>query len=337
MSCKNPLILVVAALFLFQGSCEKNGDQAVVMFYNVENLFDTINDPRTNDDEFTPEGEKTWSGERYRKKLKDLGKVIATAHTTLPDILGLCEVENRQVVEDLISEHGLSAIEYGIIHKDSPDKRGIDVAAVYNNSSYTLEQAKWYEIELEDSSRPQTRDVLYFKGKLKGQLLHTFVCHWPSRSGGAEASEHKRVQVATLVRNKVDSIYSTEPSASILIMGDLNDYPTNRSVQETLGAKGNTHETQLVDLFLEAHEAGKGTYNYKGEWGVLDHFIVSRSMIQDNCQLCTGASSAQFIRRDWMMYEDKAYGSKPSRTYAGPNYTGGFSDHLPILLELEIK
>lgn len=328
---------LAAAVILIQGTCNSPQNKATVMFYNVENLFDTINDPNTHDDEFTPEGKKEWNRERYHKKLSDLSKVVASANESLPDILGLCEVENRSVVEDLIAQNGLSKEQFGIIHKDSPDKRGIDVAAIYNKKSFELEKSSFYKIKLEDTNRPQTRDVLYFKGKLKDATVHVFVCHWPSRSGGEEASEPKRLQVATLVRSKVDSIMDSDPIANILLMGDLNDYPINKSVQETLGAKGEVDGELLVDLFLEEHQTGTGTYNYKGEWGVLDHFIVSKNMLSEGCAICTDQISAQFFKPDWLLYHDKNNGAKPNRTYSGSNYTGGYSDHLPILLRLEIK
>lgn len=338
------ILLTLAAFVLTQNTCKepKKGrvpERALVMFYNVENLFDTLNDPITNDNQFLPGTDKDWTSERYYKKLNDLATVISKAdNSALPDIIGLCEVENSEVVQDLMNTGDLKKGDYGIIHRNSPDARGIDVAVVYNKNVFELTSSSFYTVVLNDTVRPQTRQVLYFTGLLHDEPMHFFVAHWPSRHGGAHASEHKRVQVAALIRSKVDSIKASDKKAAIIIMGDLNDHPNDRSVYEVLGAKEDATKGDLVDLFFDDHLSGKGTYNYRGDWGVLDHFIVSSNLLDASLKVQTSDASAHILKYDWLLYHDEDFDdTKPSRTYGGPNYYGGYSDHLPILLELEIK
>ncbi len=335
--------LVVQCGCIGQGT-EKTNDpepleHALILFYNVENLFDTINDPHTNDDEFLPNTEKNWNSERYWKKVNDLSKVIISADgSALPDVIGLSEIENDAVLLDLSRNDILSKKNYEYIHRNGPDPRGIDVAALYDPIAFELEHTTFYTITLNDSLRPHTREVLYFSGLLHGKVIHFFVTHWPSRRGGTEASEPKRVQVAELIRSKVDSIEQSDPSAMIVIMGDLNDHPTDHSVYNILGAKEDTTNADLVDLFHDEHVAANGTYNYRGDWGILDHFIVSANMLSGNGPIKTNDRSARVIDHEWLLYHDEKHDDhKPSATYGGPNYYGGYSDHLPILLELEIQ
>ena len=338
------LLLILAAFVLTQGSCDdpegaRTPQRALIMFYNVENLFDTLNDPLTNDNQFLPGTDKDWNSERYWKKVNDISAVISKADSSaLPDIVGLCEVENADVVGALANSNALKNGNYGIIHRDSPDARGIDVAVMFNRHAFELTSSSFYTVVLNDTARSQTRQVLYFTGLLHNEPMHFFVAHWPSRRGGAAESEHKRVQVAALIREKVDSIKGSDKDAAIIIMGDLNDHPTDRSVYEVLGAKENATKGDLVDLFYDEHIEKTGTYNYRGEWGVLDHFIVSSNLLNSSLRIRTSDASARIIDHEWLLYYDEDLDdTKPSRTFGGPNYYGGYSDHLPILLELEIK
>ena len=342
--------VLVAALILLNSSCggqkspterapaPSNPERALIMFYNVENLFDTINDPLTSDEEFLPGTNKDWNSKRYWKKITDLGEVISKADSLqLPDIVGLCEVENAAVLEDLVSSETLASGNFGIIHRNGPDARGIDVAAIYNKDNFKPKSMNFYTVTLKNSERPHTRQVLYIKGALFEEEIHCFVTHWPSRRGGAEESEHKRIQVAELIRSKVDSIQGTDDDAAIIIMGDFNDYPNNRSVHETLGATDHYSGNGLCNLLYSEHENGNGTYNYRGEWGVLDQFIVSVNIADPDRSVHTRVLFTKILNFDWLLYHDEKFDDiKPSRTYGGPNYYGGYSDHLPILLELEI-
>ena len=308
-----------------------------VLFYNVENLFDTENDPAIDDDEFLPEGEKRYTQERYRKKLEDLSRVIAEASPgDLPAVIGLCEVENKLVVQNLIDQSALAGKNYKIVHKDSPDGRGIDVALVYDADLFSVVNEDFLSVKIPFAERPATRDILHAELKSGDESLHIFVNHWPSRYGGQEKSEPKRMAAATALKKKVDEIRQSQPDANMLMMGDFNDYPINKSVVEVMEA--NTDSTSgLYNMMATLHEAGLGTYNYRGEWGALDQFWVSSSMLMDEESFSTSTGDVTIIKKEWMLYINDSGDAYPNRTYGGPNYYGGFSDHLPIYMRMELK
>lgn len=306
-----------------------------VMFYNVENLFDLEDDPQKADEEFTPLGEKRWDEQRYQTKLVHLSKVISSAGAELPDVIGLCEVENRKVVEDLANTGKLKGKPYEIIHRESPDGRGIDVALLYNPERIKLREAGVIETTLPVGDRPNTRLILHASGKINKRNVHFFVNHWPSRYGGKEKSEPNRMAVAQNLRNYLDQLIADDPDAEIVLMGDFNDYPVEPSITDVLGAEPLSKQGSLVNLMDEMHRKGLGSYNYRGEWGALDQFMVS-STLMDGKGLDVKPESAQFIRHDWMMYVNDQGEAYPSRTYGGANYYGGYSDHLPILAEFLI-
>lgn len=304
--------------------------EASVVFYNVENLFDTINDPEKNDEEFTPEGKNAWNSQRYNHKLSQLATVLAGSSEELPALIGLAEVENDAVLRDLIAQEALSGGGYEIIHFGSLDERGIDVALLYRKKIFKPDHMETFYVNLGHGERP-TRDILYVNGHFKGgPLLHVFVNHWPSRYGGQEQSEPKRKMAATVLRTAIDEILTENSNASILAMGDFNDYPTNISLTEVLSAKSDTESGLLVNLMKDKEAELRGSYNYRGEWGFLDQIIVSRSMYEGGLIMVKPGSAAPHFT-DEMMFTDPKYGDiKPSRTYGGPNYYGGFSDHLPV-------
>ena len=305
-----------------------------ILFYNVENLFDTINDEGHRDGEFTPEHEKNWNSERYQFKLSQLSKVIAAADTGfLPDMIGLAEVENRGVVEDLIATPLLQKAGYQIIHKESPDFRGIDVALVYGKNYRALKNT-FYTITL-PGERSTTRDLLYSKGVFNKDTLHLFVNHWPSRYGGKKESDPKRAIVAAILRQKVDSLFTADVAPKIVIMGDFNDYPQDSSLAKILGAlpKSTGKPDELINLAWATDAAGAGSYNYKGDWGALDQMIFSGYLLAGKKWHVT-MQSYQVVKKHWMLYTNKKGEKSPSRTYGGPNYYGGFSDHLPVLLKV---
>ncbi len=331
-----PLLIifsVVTTAFAFRAAL-RNEPPVTVVFYNLENLFDTIDSPDTFDEDFTPQGKNAWTAIRYEKKLKDLAKVLAESHgTELPAVIGLCEVENRQVVDDLMRVERLRKGKYKVVHHDSPDARGIDVAFAYRASSMVLlhDEAISYGFDFEPETT--TRDILYVKTLAGADTLHFFVNHWPSRRGGQEASEPKRLIPANIIRQRSDSLMRIDPTARIIIMGDFNDYPDNRAMTEVLRCVPGT-ESGLTNLTYHFHMSGKGTYNYKGEWGMLDQFIVSDALRNAKIGLAVTDSSAGIFSPDWLLYTDKEGNQSPSRTYGGPNYYGGYSDHLPIVLTL---
>ena len=331
---KSPILFTLLIItLLLQSSCAQKAYK--MAFYNVENLFDTIDDPKTKDEEFTPTGKKKWDAERYQAKLDNIAKVLDSLGS--PEMFGLVEVENKQVLEDLVTKTTLNRDEYGIIHRDSPDFRGIDVAFVYKQKHFKVLEMDFITINfpVEIVEDYTTREILYVKGKVgKKEELHVFVNHWPSRRGGLAKSEPKRIYVAQQLKKAVDKILAEDENANIVIMGDFNDEPNNKSIKETLGAlPGNSPlvSKSLYNYFYSFDKDEKGSYNYRGNWNMLDQFIVSTAL-KDAKGL--QAKNPVIFRAPWLMYKSKKNGETPSRTYGGPNYYGGYSDHLPILIEL---
>lgn len=308
-----------------------------VLFYNVENLFDTINDPAIKDEEFTPKGSKEWSRVRYEDKLTKLARVLTAANDNNPLLIGLSEVENRAVVTDLIKTGKLSSTKYGIAHYDSPDRRGIDVALAFDTDRFLLIQSEAIPVRLKNDKKFKTRDILYVKGLLKDSIpLHLFVNHWSSRYGGQKESEHKRVQAAKILKSKADSILAIDSDANIIFMGDFNDYPTNKSITEVLKAASSAESksSDFINLLAPQHSDGKGTHNYKGKWGALDQIIISKGL-QNGKSVDIKEHKAYILKKDFLLYEHKSGDKTPSRTYGGPNYYGGYSDHLAVYTFLE--
>ncbi len=309
----------------------------LLAFYNVENLFDTVDDPKTKDDEFLPNADKKWNQERYIKKLDDLNKVLSS-WGEMPDILGVCEVENEKVLKDLIKRAPTNGKEMGIVHQNSNDMRGIDVALIYNKTVFEFISKKMLNVQLPAPYQHETtRDILYVKGNWisSNETIHIFVNHWSSRRGGLKDSEPKRLACAKVVRKQIDEIYKNEKDPKIIVMGDFNDEPNNNSIKEVLQAKlenkSITHD-QLYNLSSHLSDEGKGTYNYRGNWNVLDQIIVSGNFIDDKKGLYAAPNSAEVQIEQWMTYNDPKYGPRPNKTYGGPNYYGGYSDHYPTYL-----
>ncbi len=311
-----------------------------VLFYNVENLFDLIDEPLKNDDEFTPKSEKKWNQRRYNRKLEGLARVIgSTGRQELPEIIGLAEVENVYVIRDLIAQESLNTAGYKIIHEESPDERGIDVALVYRPEAFTVLDHEAIPVELTRDSTDTTRDILYVGGKVDQETWHIFVNHWPSRYGGRVESEWKRLRAAVTLRKRVDLLIAADPEAKILIMGDFNDEPTNRSIMYVLLANNklkNYDAHELYNLVYDKHNTTTtGTYNYRGEWNMLDQIIVSRAFLTDTKGYHTKPDRVHIMKEDFMMYKVKETGQLiPNRTYGGTEYYGGISDHLPIYVTI---
>ena len=311
-----------------------------VMFYNTENIFDTINDPLTQDDEFLPQGSYHWNSFRYYKKLQDIAKVIiAVGGWDVPEIIGLCEIENRQVLEDLIRLTPLKDSGLEIIHKESPDDRGVDVALLYKSKRFQPLFYAFYEVIFPFAPGSKTREILYAKGVLDTQdTLHVFVNHWPSRRGGKEESENRRITAAELLRSKVDSLYALNPFSNIVIIGDFNDEPYDKSIKEVLKAVDDTtglSYNMLFNLLAYYPEKGEGSYKFQYEWSQIDQIIVSSPLLLRKNSLWCNINSAFVFKEDWMLEEDSKYtGKKPFRTYLGPGYQGGISDHFPVYTDL---
>ena len=315
-----------------------------LMFYNVENLFDTEHNPGKEDEEFTPESEKAWDIKKYQKKLDDIASVIrAVGDGELPAVVGLAEVEDQKVLEDLIQTRDLRRGHYGIVHYESPDIRGIDCALLYNMDDFRVISSEAIPVVFPFDSAETTRDILHVDVKTAdNETLHFFINHWSSRYGGQKESEPKRLYCAVTLRKAVDAVMNREPGAKIIIMGDFNDEPTNRSVFEMLMANNkrkNAGGRELYNLMYDAHnERNEGSYNYRGTWNMLDQIIVSRPLLNDPRGWHCGFGDGHVFKADFMLYHDeerKEY--VPNRTYGGPNYYGGISDHLPVYVKLVEK
>lgn len=312
-----------------------------IVFYNVENLFDTVNDPDIEDDEFTPGGSKKWDIEKYSKKLKDLSEVFySTNKKELPEIIGLCEVENKKVLKDLIATKKLRRGNYKIVHKNSRDTRGIDAALLYRPDQFRYITHKSIPINFRYDTVDALRSILYVKGKSsENQLFHFFVNHWKSRSGGQSKTEPKRIFSAVTLRRAVDSILNFEQEAKIIIMGDFNDDPTNKSVHSILQANNkqkNAGPRELYNLMYDKHNLNNtGTYSYKGNWYMFDQIIVSQKILNDKNNYYCDFESGTVFQDKWMMYDNpKVESPTPNKTYGGDMYFGGVSDHLPVFVVL---
>lgn len=314
--------------------CKKN---LLVMSYNVENLFDTLDTPNKIDQEFLPEGKKQWTSKRYHKKLEDLSKVISSVDKNkLPDLVALTEVETKIALDDLVQEKALKKAKYQIIHHEGPDVRGIDVALLYNLKQFNLLNTHFYPVTLEDNPQFKTREILYAKLVFKKtkDTLHIFVNHWPSRRGGQAKSEHKRFAAAQVLRHVTDSLFKTDVAPSIMIMGDFNDEPLDKSLVDVLEAKpiSQVEDNHLYNLSLDQQTKDIGTYFYwkTQEWNMLDQFIVSGSLLLSDQGLQMKDKDMGILREEFFLYKNKEGVMTPSKTYGGKKYYGGYSDHLPV-------
>jgi endonuclease/exonuclease/phosphatase family metal-dependent hydrolase len=336
------IMLSSLLFFLFLGLSGQTKDQEfTIVYYNVENLFDLEDHPDTQDEEFTPESEKAWDIEKYEKKLDDIAEVIkAVRKEELPEIVGLSEVENKKVLDDLIQTRVLRKGGYGIIHHESPDVRGIDCAMLYRMQEFRVISNRPIPVVFPFDSTETTRDILYVEGATTdNERLHLFVNHWSSRWGGEKETEPKRIFCAVALRKEVDAILNREPESKIIIMGDFNDEPTNRSVFEMLLANNkrkNAGNRELFNMMYDMHNiSGEGTYNYHGKWNMLDQIIVTRSVVNNPGGLGCGYDAGRILKEEFMMYlNEENQQIVPNRTYGGPEYYGGISDHLPVYVTL---
>jgi len=309
-------------------------------FYNLENLFDTQDDTLINDEEFVSGGMKGWSETRFRHKINNHAKtLIALGGWEAPAIIGFCEVENREVIHRLITETSLKDINYQIIHENSPDRRGIDVCLIYRPDKIKIVNHHYGRVSMPQEPELRTRDFLYMKGVVfEKDTIHVFYNHWPSRMGGQQSSEPKRLFVAQLIRNMCDSLLKDNPNANILISGDLNDEPGDKSVAEVLKGKpsnANLNPGDFVNLMYEAWEKGVGTEKYQNHWGMLDQWLVSGALFKREKGLVVDGGTAGIFNAPWLIEKDERYlGEKPYRTFSGPKYLGGHSDHFPVYIDL---
>ena len=318
---------ILLILFLFNFSAQAQTDLRVV-FYNVENLFDTRNDSLTNDDEFTPDGSRHWSNYKYWQRIKKTSKTLKiVGDWEAPDIIGLVEIENLYVLKSLVYSDPLKSSNYGIVHRESPDHRGIDVALLYKKDKFFPINHKFYPLKDEAGEVMSSREIVYTKGIVNGgDTLHIFAVHFPSRYGGYKKSEPKRLNAVNQLMSITDSINKVFNNPNIVIMGDFNDTPINKSIQ-------NLDKNKWLNLLDSNH----GTHKYQGKWAKLDHIFVSNSLLnkENKIQLI---GETNVFKEPFLLEKDIKYlGYKPYRTFVGFKYNGGFSDHLPIYINLKIK
>lgn len=309
----------------------KSKKHLTIIGYNVENLFDTINTPNKNDVEFTPQSKKQWNSERYFKKIESIAQVLSSVNKNeLPEIIGLTEVENELPLIDLCNSNSLKAGNYKHVIEDGPDPRGIDCALLYRPDAFTYLNHSAIPVHFPFANNKRTRDILYVKGLVNKDTIHVFINHWSSRRGGQEKSEPKRVQSATVLKETVDSIIELNAQANIVILGDFNDEPQNKSLNTTLGAKGIKENSPLINLTSTNKENNEGTYYYRGAYNMLDNLITNRELINKKKGFRLVQPAAYIYKIDEICYTHKNGDKAPSRTYGGPNYYGGYSDHFPV-------
>lgn len=307
---------------------DRKGKSMRVVFYNVENLFDTIADANIQDEEFLPTSEKEWNTIKYRTKIANLAKTIrAVGGWQAPEIVGFAEIENRSVLLDLCAHGVFSGTNYGIVHYDSDDPRGIDVGLCYNTDLMEVLYSEPIKMRAENV---RTRDILYAKFLVNAQdTIHVFVNHWPSRRGGQAASEHKRLFAAERLKSKTDSILMQDEQAAIVVMGDFNDAPIDASLQYISAA-----ETYPLNNLMANLPVTEGSHKYRGVWDYLDQILVSPSLVQgQNLQLYL--PRAFVFNQSFLLVNDDKYGDYyPARSWKGNFFVGGYSDHLPVFIDI---
>lgn len=338
------VVLIVASMLLSHAVAAQEAAGAgtaqlryTVAFYNVEDLFDMSDDPNTADEDMLPLSDRGWNEERYRAKLRSLARVIADmgGENGFPVLIGVAEVENRAVLEALAAEPAIASAGYAVCHADSPDVRGIDVAFLYRAGLFRLEGFRSVKAEC---GYPPTRDFAVVEGRIGDDRFCVVAVHWPSRRGGGR-SEAQRRACAGQVRRMADSVRRADPSVKVIVMGDMNDGPRDRSVARDLGARrrvgGDT--TGFYNPFASKRRAGRGSYRYDGRWNMLDQIVVSPNLVRSGdacgglclCRIGDGRALGEVFRRDWMLRR-----GSPFATYRGSDYEGGVSDHLPVYVVL---
>jgi hypothetical protein len=310
-----------------------------LMFYNTENLFDTYDDTLKEDDAFLPEGLMRWNRTRYLKKINSVCKtIIAAGEWNPPAIVGLCEIENRKVIEDLVYRTALSNFGYGIVHEESPDPRGIDVCMIFRKDLVkVIDHRAWIPSGVRKDEF-HSRNVLYIKCAVLGDTIHLIINHWPSRRGGVLAGEPMREKVAEMVRNAVDSLSNVSGNLlKIIVFGDFN-CNTDDPVISTLLKGCNSDENLLLNLADKNQSGSLGTYRYMGNWEILDQVIVSEGLLKNAGGLFTEKENFRIFSPDFLLRNDSKYpGMTTFSTYSGYRYIGGFSDHLPVLLDIGFR
>jgi len=311
-----------------------------IAFYNVENLFDTINDPDIRDDDWTPRGSNRWNTRRYFEKLDNLAEVIEQLGQELnpdgPVVLGLAEVENTTVLEDLARQERIADRNYQVVHVTGPDRRGMDVAFLYHPTYFEYISHKAYPTVIEDRPDFFTRDQLLLTGNVLGERMHFIVAHWPSRVGGEARSRPLRIAKADIARHIIDSIQEAEPGAKVFMMGDFNDNPTDISIRKHLRSRGTKEEIRDDELFNpyeSFYKRGIGTNAWRDAWSLFDQILLTPSLLNDDYSNFTYLR-AEVFNRPFLRQPSGRFQGYPFRTFGGGVYLGGYSDHFPVYVFL---
>lgn len=343
------ILLSICCLLLVQFTVlaqKANYHVAVIGFYNLENLYDTINDPTKDDEEFLPTGIRMYNGEVYRDKLGRLAHVLSEIGKDVsPDglaLTGVAEIENDTVLADLVNEPKLKDRKWKFVHYNSPDVRGVDVGLLYNPKYFTPLYSAPLFVALPGGSKESflTRDILYVKGLFRGgDTVHVFVNHWPSRRGGEERSAPARAAAAQICKTRVDSLTALDPNVKIIVMGDLNDDPISPSVTQVLKAKGNAEDVKAPEMFnpwVSYYKKGIGTLAYQDSWGLFDQIILSAGWL-DKSQKGFHYYRAYIFNQEFMVQKTGKFRGYARRTYDGNTYNYGYSDHFPTYIRLHKK
>lgn len=311
----------------------QNKELYTIAFYNLENLFDTVNDQGTLDDDFTPDGFKKWDDKKFGKKVKKIAKAIAgigeNDSNEPPVLIGIAEVENGEVINTLLGTGELKGKNYDYVHFNSPDERGIDTALIYDKGHFKVTTAETIPLLItnENGERDFTRDILYVQGKLNNEELHVFVNHWPSRRNGTDSTSYKRIEAAKTILKKLHQLSSEVAISNIILMGDFNDDPNSDSIKVLM------ESGRFINPMKQLLSPVSGSANYRGEWSLFDQILISHSFLN------YGKGSHSFKKAE--IYAPKflrewkgKYKGNPFRTFAGKKYLGGYSDHFPVYIVL---
>ncbi|MCG2460911.1 endonuclease [Flavobacteriaceae bacterium F89] len=305
-----------------------------IAFYNLENLFDTEHNQYTLDEDYTPNGVKKWTPKRYRKKLHKLGTAISQIGSRTspnpPSLIGVAEVENKRVIKDLLATESLVKLDYGLVHYESPDERGIDTALVYLKSDFTVINSEPIPLMVDNLNgvRDTTRDVLYVHGKFNGEEVHVFVNHWPSRRQGGVETAYKRIEASRTIKEYMLRLEEKVESPKYIVMGDFNDGPNSESISQLING------TQLYNATSKLLTYTSGSTRYKKSWLLFDQIIISQNFLQKERGTHEFLEAHIFDDHFLREWEGK-YKGNPFRTYVGDNYFGGYSDHFPVFIELK--
>ncbi len=329
-------LVVLSAATCRNKSNVSNGKVLSIAFYNIDNLYDDVDDTDHDDQDFTPNGQYQWTSDRYHQKLDNMAKVIAQlANGKAPDVLGVCELESAKALEDLINTGDLKG-QYGMVHYDSPDERGVDVALIYKTRKFKVLSSEKVPVVLTKDLNDRTRDQLFVKALLiaSNDTICFYVCHFPSRREGKDESEINRMDAAKTCRNFINS-HLNMVNDHLIVMGDFNDEPWDKSIKEGVMANNINQKggANLLNLMWDFKSVGRGSYNFKGQMNCLDQFMITPSLI-DGKKIEYIKKSVNILDANWLTQTGK-YEGFPLRTFGGNKWLNGYSDHYPIYLELQ--